>query len=202
VIDKTCDVCGATFAVQPYRRESARFCSRRCGGMWHASTRLARAPKPWAVGNRWRAGKRPTNAWQAGARPWNKGIKGIRLSPTTEFAPGGTPASKVDVGTVRVRTDKNGRPRAWVKTADPSTWRPRAVVAWEAAHGPLPSGRVIHHIDRDSLNDEPSNLAAMTRAQHIREHQAELAVERLRAEEAGSTVSAQRAGQLALLGGA
>jgi hypothetical protein len=106
---------------------------------------------------------------------------GQRLSPATEFRKGQAAHNKLSVGSVTVRTDVNGKPRAWVKVAEPNKWRQRAVVVWEKDHGPLPRGRVVHHKDRDTLNDTPSNLEAKTRAEHILEHRQEAAPTRLQA---------------------
>jgi hypothetical protein len=64
--------------------------------------------------------------------------------------------------------------RAWVKITEPNVWQKLAVVIWERDHGSLPKGSVVHHRDRDSLNDDPSNLVAMTRAEHAAEHREEL----------------------------
>lgn len=64
--------------------------------------------------------------------------------------------------------------RAFVKVANPSEWRERAKINWEKENGPIPAGRVIHHKDRDVLNDAIENLAALTRAEHINEHRTEL----------------------------
>lgn len=95
---------------------------------------------------------------------------GQRLSPGTEFRPGGPAHNRLPVGSVRIRTFR-GVKRAWVKVAEPNVWRERAKVVWEREHGrPIPRGRVIHHRDRDSLNDDPSNLVALTRSEHAREH--------------------------------
>lgn len=95
---------------------------------------------------------------------------GQRLSPRTEFRKGQCAHNRLPVGSVRVRTLK-GVKRAWVKVADPSKWRERAKVVWEEHHGvPVPRGHVIHHKDRDPLNDSPDNLVAMTRKEHALEH--------------------------------
>jgi len=169
--DVTCEICSTVFSVKPYRAPTARFCSRACGGVWHAKTRLS-GPKPWAVGNKWRAGKRPTNAFPKGHRPWNKGAKGIHLSPDSEFKPG-REGNPMPVGSVTVRTDKQGRRRAWVKHPD-ARWCLRAVVVWELANGPVPAGHVIHHRNRDTLDDRVENLDAMTRAEHLAEHRKEI----------------------------
>lgn len=61
MITKTCEVCGASFDVKPYRKDSARFCSQACGGKWHMSSRSM--PNDHKIGNNWRKGKRPANAF-------------------------------------------------------------------------------------------------------------------------------------------
>ena len=43
-------------------------------------------------------------------------------------------------------------------------------VVWEEAHGPLADGVDVHHLDHDKTNNDLSNLAAMTRADHARLH--------------------------------
>jgi hypothetical protein len=113
---------------------------------------------------------------------------GEHSSPATEFKPGsmvgaqhrfypGQPAfNKLPVGSETVRIETNsGLPRAWVKVAEPNGWKKRAVVVWERDNGPLPRGSVVHHKDRDSLNDAPGNLVALTRKEHVAEHQLEIA---------------------------
>lgn len=101
--------------------------------------------------------------------------KGVSASPATQFSAGQDAHNHLPVGTVRVRRETHtGLDRAWVKTAEPNVWRKRAVVVWEAAHGPVPRGSVVHHRDRDSLNDELLNLQAMTRREHADEHRNEL----------------------------
>lgn len=113
--------------------------------------------------------------FQSGNKPWNKGVKGLRHSPSTEFKKGRASERKLPVGTVTVRHRKKDKhPRAWVKVAEPSVWRERSKVVWEASNGPVPRGSVVHHKDRNPLSDEISNLQAMTRAEHAREHYEEL----------------------------
>lgn len=101
--------------------------------------------------------------------------KGVSASPATQFSAGQDAHNHLPVGTVSVRRETHtGLDRAWVKTAEPNVWRKRAVVVWEAAHGPVLRGSVVHHRDRDSLNDDLSNLQAMTRREHADEHRNEL----------------------------
>jgi len=109
-------------------------------------------------------------------------VPGKRSSIGTEFKPGQQAHNRVPVGTVRVRKETHtGLLRAWVKTAEPNVWRKRAVVVWEAIHGPIPRGSVVHHADRNSLNDDPDNLQALTRKQHTAEHRLEIAMGMMKA---------------------
>lgn len=44
-------------------------------------------------------------------------------------------------------------------------------LVWEAAHGrPVPPGHVVHHRDRNKLNNDPANLEDRPRSDHSREH--------------------------------
>lgn len=126
------------------------------------------------TGNKFRMGLRPSNSFEDGHAPWNRGARGIHLSPDTEFKQGRESSTKAPLGTVRVRTDKNGRPRAWLKVAQPKVWRLRAVVVWESINGPVPSSQIVHHLNRQTLDDRPENLALQTRAEHLNEHRGEL----------------------------
>lgn len=113
--------------------------------------------------------------------------RGQRHSPATEFKPGQPARNKLPLGTVTVRVEANtGLSRAWVKVAEPNVWRKRAVVVWESLNGSLPRGYVVHHKDRNSLNDDPSNLVALTRKEHTDEHRLELAVALVKSLEARS----------------
>lgn len=41
---------------------------------------------------------------------------------------------------------------------------------WKSAHGPIPDGCHIHHIDGDPGNNAVSNLECLTPGEHLREH--------------------------------
>ena len=100
------------------------------------------------------------------------------------FSKGRDNGRKVDIGTVTIRRDKSGRSRAWVKIADNGNsydWKLRAVVVWESKHGPLKPGKLVHHKDRDTLNDSIRNLQEMTRSEHLAEHKKDYESKRKRA---------------------
>lgn len=42
-------------------------------------------------------------------------------------------------------------------------------VVWTDHNGPIPAGHEIHHVDHDTLNNDPSNLACVPRSEHRRE---------------------------------
>jgi hypothetical protein len=92
-------------------------------------------------------------------------------SPGT-FPAGIVPKNKVPVGTVRIRERKNrqGERRAFVKVAEPNVWELRARLVWIKAHGPIPDGAHVHHINRDKTDDRIENLELLTPQEHNAEH--------------------------------
>lgn len=179
----TCSCCGRSIEVKPYRltRSAKLFCSNECRTK-DGTTRRGATPravertcptcgktftrKPAEL----RAANYCSRSCSAKANMSLSPIpKGERRGRGTEFS--GPPHNTLPVGTVTIRK-RPGRDdvRAWVKVAEPNAWRPRAVVEWEKAHGPVPKGYVIHHVDHDSLNDDPANLQALSRGDHAALH--------------------------------
>ena len=100
-------------------------------------------------------------------------MKGIHLSPESEFKRGCEGNTRLEVGSTTIRRDKQGLLRAWVKIGEPNVWRERARLVWENEHGRIPRGMIVHHHDRDALNDTLDNLRLLTKAQHLAEHRHE-----------------------------
>jgi hypothetical protein len=115
-----------------------------------------------------------TGQFQKGNIPHCPIKAGQRISPETEFKRGHIPANKLCVGAITVRQERNGHRRAWVKIAEPSTWLLRAVYVWQSARGKIPYNFVLHHIDKDAMNDKLNNLCVLTRAAHKNIHKQEL----------------------------
>lgn len=104
-----------------------------------------------------------------------------RREPNSGTFPPGESNRIVSVGTITVRKHKRDGKRAWIKIANPSVWQLRAVYVWETAnHKTLPKGMIVHHKDRNPLNDTPDNLVALTRAEHIKEHRSDFQKRRYR----------------------
>ncbi len=158
----TCEFCSERFNRNCSGSRPIRFCSQICFHEWNK--------------------RNGSNAGQfkKGMIPWSKGKKGLWSGNTTSFKKGIVPTNRVQIGTVKIRTrrrDKN--PRAWVKVGWPNVWKLRAVINWESAFGKVPAGSLIHHKDRNALNDDINNLELMTRAEHLKEHRPEFERKRL-----------------------
>lgn len=173
LLSKPCERCGTDFSFRKYRAPTARFCSRSCLASWRGTLPANRGPRPRMIGNKLRAGLKPSNGFAAGHRPWNKNAKGIHLSPASEFKPGPRPDKRSPIGTVSLRRAHDGHLRAYVKVQHPNKWKLCAVKVWEDANGPVPKGSVVHHDDRNPLNDDLLNLICLTRAEHLAEHRDE-----------------------------
>jgi hypothetical protein len=125
----------------------------------------------YLIGNKHAVGSKPNKtSFKKGTDPWNKGKKGIHLSPETEFKKGQPSLKKMPVGSVTIRQTKGGKPRKFIKTADPSEWVENARHVWLSNGGLIPKGFIVHHIDENTLNDDISNLALVNRAGHLNIH--------------------------------
>jgi hypothetical protein len=105
--------------------------------------------------------KNNSTTFKKGHISWNKGLKGIHLSPDTEFKKGqftgenhpswkgGEQISKSDC--VYLYDGVNKRIR-----------RPKKI--YEDKHGAIPKGWILYHLDQNKHNDDIDNLIAMPRA--------------------------------------
>ncbi len=97
---------------------------------------------------------------------WNKGIKGIRLSPNSEFKADGTnTGSQHKSWTGGVQKMSNDCVYLWMGTNHRER-RPRVI--YEKTIGKIPDGYVIIHLDNDKTNDNPENLSAISRADNLK----------------------------------
>jgi hypothetical protein len=116
-------------------------------------------------------------AFRPGHKTWNLGMKGLRLSPATEFKKGcirGSAARKWKaVGFITIRPNKTRRKYRFIKVRDdgPSQrrWQPYAHYVWEKATGKkVPPRHRVVHLDNDSLNDAIENLACLSYSDAIK----------------------------------
>jgi rubrerythrin len=96
-----------------------------------------------------------------GHQTWNKNLKGIHLSPASEFKRGHLPHNAKKLGTITIHEDKTGQFRM-IAVAGPTPvrhrWIPYARYLWEKENGPVPAGLFVIHEDGDRLNDNSSNF--------------------------------------------
>lgn len=112
--------------------------------------------------------------FKKGHIPWNKGVKGIHNSTRTEFKKGRQPVNKKSVGAITLRTHR-GEVRQWIKVAEPDKWQLYSVFLWESYnHTKVPKNYVIHHINKDKLDDRIENLKLLNRSEHINIHRQDL----------------------------
>lgn len=130
--------------------------------------------------------------FQRGHATWNKGLKGIHLSPQSEFKKGGPLRGQAarlwrPIGAITVRydnlfawqrtrlhkdgTSRKGKSRRWIKVKDDGRlqdrWIPYARHLWEKHYGPVPKDLLVVHKDGNQMHDVIDNLILVDRRRHI-----------------------------------
>lgn len=126
----------------------------------------------YLIGNQYAVGHKPNRgSFKKGLIPWNKNLKGIHLSPGSEFKKGQVSINWTPVGTITTRIDKSKFQRKFIKISEPNNWIEYAKVVWMQNNGLIPKGYIIHHINRNTLDDVIDNLALVTRKAHFEIHE-------------------------------
>lgn len=108
--------------------------------------------------------------FEKGQIPWNKGKKKCIPPNSGSFKKGLIPHNKLPVNSIVVRSEG----RRWIKIAEPNNWIWYSNYLWEKTNGKVPKGMIIHHKDRDKLNDKIENFELKSRAEHMNIHRHEL----------------------------
>lgn len=127
----------------------------------------------YLIGNQFAVGSKPNkSSFKKGMKPWNYGLKGWKPkgSEKTQFKKGQSGRNWLPVGSIRKRKDKAGTVRNFIKISEPNIWKIYAVKLWEDKFGLVPKGYVVHHINRNPLDDRIENLSLLTRVAHLMEH--------------------------------
>ena len=111
----------------------------------------------------------PATEFKKGHVPINKGTKGMfpNAGGATRFKKGHRPHNFLPVGSERCNVDGYWE----VKVADPKTWKPKHVIVWEAANGPVPEGHCVIFLDGDKNHISLDNLALISKATNARRNQ-------------------------------
>lgn len=112
--------------------------------------------------------------FKKGQVSWNKGTKGVCKANKTSFKKGNIPSSHLPVNSVLIKKHKREKQsRRFIKVAEPNKWKSYSHYIWEKHFGKIPKNYLIHHKDRNALNDNIDNLELMSRAEHLNEHRKE-----------------------------
>lgn len=99
--------------------------------------------------------------FKKGNKPWNAGLKGLHLSPNTEFKKGEVTGEKHP--SWRGGEQKFSNDCVYLNVgANKRVRRPKKV--YEDAHGEVPNGWIMYHLDGDRYNDTLDNLIAIPRS--------------------------------------
>lgn len=105
--------------------------------------------------------------FKPGHETWNKGMKGLHLSPSTEFKPGNRPQSWKPIGSERV--DKEGY--LWRKVSEDESrknrWKMAHVILWESVNGPIPKGKFLVFVNKNKADIRIENLELVTRQENM-----------------------------------
>ena len=115
-----------------------------------------------------------TGRFEKGQAVWNKGVKGYMGANRTSFRKGHTPKNLTPLGTERINKDGYIELKVAERnpyTGFPTRYRLKHQVIWEAAHGPVPSGKVVIFTDGDRSKCVIENLSCITRSELARLNQ-------------------------------
>lgn len=107
-----------------------------------------------------------TGYFESGHVPANKGAKGFYAKGSEKgwFPKGHIPVNKLPIGSVLKKSDGY----LWRKIGEGRrNWKQEHILRWEEANGPIPKGFLITFLDGDRENVDLSNLALISKAEHI-----------------------------------
>ena len=107
-----------------------------------------------------------TGRFPPGNVPFTKGKKGFYSKGSEKgwFEKGHTPLNKLPIGSVVKKTDGY----LWRKIGEGSRdWKQEHILRWEEKNGPVPKGFCLTFLDGNRENIEISNLAIVSRAEHV-----------------------------------
>jgi hypothetical protein len=117
----------------------------------------------------WKYNQTKKGQFKKGHVSYNKGLKGIHLSPETEFKPGNQPKNTKFDGAISIRYERiNGqrKPYYYIRLAK-AKWKPLHRHIWEQIKGKIPKTHVVRFIDGNTLNVDINNLMCISMAQNI-----------------------------------
>ena len=105
--------------------------------------------------------KANSGSFKKGNVAWNNGLKGIHLSPSSEFKKGKLVGS--DHPSWKGGEQLNANDCVYVSVGANKRVR-RPVKIYQDEYGKIPKGWILYHIDKNKHNDDLDNLIAIPRA--------------------------------------
>ena len=178
-----CKICKKEFEVRNYRKDTAKYCSIICKCedkelsqiISESNSKTKKLLKAQGkIKPAWNKGLSgihlsPASEFKKGSEPWNKNTKGIHLSPKSEFKKGQDALVKYKIGTIQKRK-MNGGFRNWIKIEHPKKWILYSRYLWLKNGRKLIKGMVIHHKNKNQLDDKISNLVQLSKSKHLEIH--------------------------------
>jgi len=142
MIKSICKRCEKEFLIYKCRisQKRGKYCSRRC----------------YALDQK---GHAPSGFYIKGEAPWNKGKKREYSLPTQH-----------KIGSITIRKDANGKKRRWIKIGHPSKWIQYSHYIFRKHTRINTFNKIIHHLDKNPLNDTFKNLQIVSRSDHMKLH--------------------------------
>jgi len=106
-----------------------------------------------------------SGCYKKGNVPWNKDVKGIHLSPESEFKPGNKPScTKYDGAiTYRRKKGKSSKKIPYIRVSE-GVWIPLSRYLWEQDNGEIPDGKLVR-CEGDEVKEE--NLILIDRKENL-----------------------------------
>ncbi len=104
---------------------------------------------------RFKKGNKPKASFQKGFANLNEDQ--IARIKATQYKKGNVPKNYKEVGTITKRRPDDHREYSWIKVGE-NNWQLEHAYIWEKAHGKLPPGGKIVHLDGNSHNNKLENL--------------------------------------------
>lgn len=97
-----------------------------------------------------------------GNESWNKGLKGLQLSPATQWKKGEEPRNAKYDGAISERQNSCGKIYLYVRLAK-SRWELLHRVVWQSYRGDIPASHMITFKDGNTRNCDIANLECIPR---------------------------------------
>lgn len=131
-------------------------------------TEPAVAGKAQKLGLRKNPERKRIGQFHNGHTPWNKGKKGVNIGGReTQYKKGMLPHNTKHDGCISIRNDKSGNKYKWIRLSL-ANWRMYHVYLWEQHYGPVPKGKIVVFVNKNTLDVRIGNLMLISRGEHMR----------------------------------